>query len=339
MDPDNLALGSYPVLEGVAPDSSSSATFEHLESVEVTLDTVEETPDPHDTLASSYSLHATRPVVVARSRPLPRRIECHHSSVTRQWRVAEYETCDTCGVRPFFRWFYLCTEDTTDFLASNNRDGSFLSAWVTEAIIAGEYTDAQRDILIKQKIGVQKQCERVKNLAQASMSFHQDRVDTRVFEEQEEAASSQANHNDLESEAGPSNAVPQLYIRPTRCHHRACYHCDRRMHERAWLSLNAVCDDPEVRSPTSWDIWDTPVSDVNHVRNLGLRKPTPPRPPPHDTQYVYRAVQHRQIPRASGNYLVRHNSSINVAIMTELSTIEEDVETAQPGIDVTMPQV
>ncbi|KAL4862224.1 hypothetical protein BDV12DRAFT_179106 [Aspergillus spectabilis] len=334
MDGENLPLGPYPVLEGVAPDSASSATFEHLESVEVAQDAPEATPDPHDTLASSYSLYASRPLGIPRPRPPPRQNNCYHSIVTRQWRVAEYETCDTCGRRPFLRWFYLCTEDTSGYLASNYRNGSFLSSWMTEAILAGEYTNAQRDLLFEQKLGVLEMCEKERGLAHASLSIHKARFETKVFEQQE-GGGSQAHLSGLDLEAGPSNAVPQLPSRPARCHYRSCYHCDRRLQERAWLSLNGVCSDPDVRAPSAWELWETPVSEVDHVRNLGLRTP-PPIPPPHTSTYVYRASQHRQIRRSSRHYLAGYESSISVALMTELTTIEEEIEIDQTQVVVNM---
>ncbi|KAL4883477.1 hypothetical protein BJY04DRAFT_184731 [Aspergillus karnatakaensis] len=319
MDDGITHLGSYPVLEGVAPDSSSSATFEHLETVEETQETSQATSDPYDTFASSYSLSTVRPLAVPDPRPPPRHIQCYHGTVTRQWRVADYETCDNCGRRPFLRWFYLCTEDTTGYMSLGNRNGSFLSSWMTDAILAGEYTDEQERILVEQRLGVLEMCEMERDLAQASLSYHKARLNSN--EAGHAASISRAQHLEYYSEAGPSNVISQMPTRPPRCHYRACHRCDRGLIEKAWLHLDEICSVPNVKPPSTWDLRERPVSEVKHVKNLGLRPPAPPKPPPHSSQYVYHAARVRAM-----RHLAGFNSSMNLAGMSDLTIVEENIE-------------
>ncbi|KAL2826594.1 hypothetical protein BDW59DRAFT_144923 [Aspergillus cavernicola] len=117
--------------------------------------------------------------------------------------------------------------------------------------------------------------------------------------------------------------MSQIHPHPARCNYRACHHCDRKLQERTWLSLNEICNDPDIKPPSAWDLWETPVSDVNLVSNLGLRCPPAPVPPPHRS-YVYRGSQRHRIQRVTGNYLVGHGSSLSLrTLMSTLSTIEE----------------
>ncbi|KAL4931904.1 uncharacterized protein BDV17DRAFT_288476 [Aspergillus undulatus] len=249
---------------------ASDVTFEHLESVDATGDDFDTADEPVSAGDTSH-LYTVRPLIISPPRQPPLQNNCYHSTVTRQWRIDEHETCNSCGRKPFLRWFYLCTEDTSGYTASIDQSGSLLSEWITEAILDGEYTVEERDLLIEQKLKVLSVCEWERNRAGAHFNANQ---------------GNQHQHG-LNQPPGSNFNAPQIPSRPSRCHYRACYHCDRKLQERTLLGLNAVCDDPNVRPPSAWDLWETPVSDARVVRNLGLRAPRPPQPPPHSSQYVY----------------------------------------------------
>ncbi|KAL2864442.1 uncharacterized protein BJX67DRAFT_361156 [Aspergillus lucknowensis] len=309
MNYEDLSLKGYEVLEGVAPDNPSSLALpdQDAESTEE----AHNTPSPFDAFPEAeipyYQPYTLRPLAVPRPlfRPtLTRRSNCHHSIVSRQWTIDQYETCGSCGRRPFMRWFYVCAEESYGDSISG---GSLLSPWITEAILAGEYTDTQRNMLLEQKLRVLEMCERARKQEEYDISFRLENMNEHGF------------HN-------PHPGVPQPRSQPSRCRYRACYHCDRKLQDRTWLSLNAVCNDPNIKPPTAWDLWDTPVSDVKFVSNLGLRNPPPPPPPPpHRSQYAYLAFQLRRRSQyvydsrraGYGSYSSFQNP------MTMLSTIEE----------------
>ncbi|KAL4944405.1 hypothetical protein BDV06DRAFT_187553 [Aspergillus oleicola] len=308
---DSQELGSYPVLVGVSPDMTSSVRFEHVESVDATEDDSSRTENLTGPDVSS-NVYAVRPSVVPLPRQPPRQDNCSHSTVTRQWRCDEHETCNTCGRKPFLKWFYLCTEDTSGYAASIDQSGSLLNEWITEAILEGEYTDNERDTLIEQKLKVLEMSERERNLSAARSKagrgngYQYDRPST-----------------GLNQHPFPRLGAFQLPPRAPRCNYRSCYHCDRKLQERTWVNLNAVCDDPNIRPPSSWDLWETPVSDARIVKTLGLRAPYPPQPPPHSALYGYRASYRRHIRRSSRIYVTGYNSSLDVALLSNLTTIEE----------------
>ncbi|KAL2851582.1 hypothetical protein BJY01DRAFT_244916 [Aspergillus pseudoustus] len=298
---EEIPLEYLEVLEGVAPDNESLLHERNNDPS----DEIHNTASPVDSSPASgvltFPLYTATPSAIS----YPSQDNCYHSTVSRQWRIDEYETCESCGNRPHLRWFYLCTEDTSGYSDAADPNGSFLSPWITDAILAGEYTDAQREILFEQKLRVVEMCVRERRQAQAEPpSEHQDKP----------------GH----SSRGLNPSVPQTNTRPARCSYRACHHCDRRLQERTWLSINAICDDPNIKPPSAWDLWETPVSDARIVSNLGLRGPPPPPPPPHISQYVYRGVHRGRVQHVSENYSADYDSSSDLSdLLSRLSTIEE----------------
>ncbi|KAJ0419854.1 hypothetical protein BJY00DRAFT_285282 [Aspergillus carlsbadensis] len=308
----DVPLESFEVLDGVAPDNEPL----HDQNAEVADET-------HNTsLPLSASVGSARvPLPPLTASPLAitspaQDGNCYHSTVSRQWRIDEYETCDTCGNRPHLRWFYLCTEDTSSYSNPVNPNGSFLSPWITDAILAGEYTEGEREILLEQKLRVMEMCERERRQVQAGPCFgHEDK----------------SRYNPL----GLNPNVPQMPPRPARCCYRACHHCDHKLLERTWLSIDTVCNDPNTKPPSAWDLWETPVSDARLLSNIGLCGPSPPPPPPHLSQYVYRGVHSRHTQRVSENYSADYDSSSDFSVlMSRLSTIEETSEETEICIEM-----
>ncbi|KAL4968257.1 uncharacterized protein BDV14DRAFT_197040 [Aspergillus stella-maris] len=290
---------------------TSSVTFEHVETVDATEDDPSTTEDMNGMEVASHP-YVVRPLIVSTPCQQPHQDNCSHSTVTRQWRCDEHETCNTCGRKPFFKWFYLCTEDTSGYAAPIDQTGSLLSDWITEAILEGEYTDDEKETLIEQKLRVLEMSER----------------ERRLFEARYKAGYGNGYQcrfpaTGLNQHPGPASNTTQLPSRPARCIYRSCYHCDRKLQERTWVSLNAVCDDPNIRPPSAWDLWETPVSDVRVIRNLGLRAPQPPQPPPHSALYAYRASYRRHLKRSARIYITGYESSLDVALLSNLATIEE----------------
>ncbi|KKK18154.1 hypothetical protein AOCH_004207 [Aspergillus ochraceoroseus] len=253
-----------------------------------------------------------RPLVISRTRqPAPRQNYCYHSTVTRQWRIDEYETCDSCGRIPFLKWFYLCTEDTSGYLDPIDPEGSLLSPWITDAILSGEYTNEQKEIIIQQKLKVLRLCEKQRSPSPSSLTAQPD----------ENGVPSCHTPAFLAADA-PGAGLPQSPPAPARCSYKACQHCERRLQERTWVSLNEVCNEMDANPPSSaWDLWDRPVSDFRIVRNLGLRSPNPPPPPPHLAPHVPR--NHRLRSR----HHTRSCPSFDVnGLQGVLSTIDEGSE-------------
>lgn len=315
MDSDDL--GCYPVLVGVAPGTEPDVTFEHQESLDTTKDMCSDIEDSMEAARSFYRPLAMNPVV-----PDPRQAvyqeRCYHSTVTRQWRINAYETCNNCGKIPFLRWFYFCSEDTSGYTGPIDQTGSLLSEWITEAILAGEYTDAQRDKLIEQKLGVLEMCEKERNMYISDLRFSPGHG-----AEFQPGYHFQTHQGRVTAEAEPSFTQSQAYSRPVRCQFRACHHCECKLQERTWLSLNAICDDPDATPLNDWDFWKTPMSDASIVRNLGLRPPKPPPVPPHLSQYGYSVSQRRRMRRCYRQHIPGYESSLIVALMSNLSTIWE----------------
>ncbi|KAL3467723.1 hypothetical protein BJX64DRAFT_247279 [Aspergillus heterothallicus] len=308
---DGIPLESLEVLEGVPPDVESSLLRQHRDSVDETHNTSSLVSPPPGSEDLTFPLYTAKALSIL----YPTQDYCYHSTVSRQWRIDEYETCDSCGYRPHFRWFYLCTEDTSGYSDSADSDGSFLSSWITEAILAGEYTDAQRDILFEQKLGVMEMCERERLQAQASPR-------------------SENEDKNIHTSLCLNTTTPQRHLRPARCGYRACHHCDRRLLERTWLSIDAVCNDPSIQPPSAWDLWETPVSDAGLVSNIGLRGPHPPPPPPHASQHMYREIHPHRGQQVSESYSADYDDSSDLSdLMSRLSTIEEISEETEVIIE------
>ncbi|KAL4903284.1 hypothetical protein BDW74DRAFT_157003 [Aspergillus multicolor] len=314
-------LSSYPVLMGVSPDPDSDmASFQHLESVDINEDSFDAADDSQESDDSFHQPYTITPAIVAHHPQQCRHNNCSHSTVTRQWRIDQYETCNNCGRRPFLKWFYLCTEDATDYAASTDRNGSLLSDSITEAILDGEYTDKQRDKLWQQKLEVLELCEMERTLSMSGSSYDPGQGTAQQYEFHK-------------FETDQSRLSADVHSRPGRCQYRACYHCDRKLQERTWVSLNEVCNNPDIKPLSAWDLWETPVSDANVVKNLGLRAPRPPPPPPHFTQYSHRAFHRRRSRRTS--HLAGYESSLNMSALSNLATIEEineEIETLSTEI-------
>ncbi|KAL4762181.1 uncharacterized protein BDW70DRAFT_134559 [Aspergillus foveolatus] len=311
---DGEEVGSYPVLIGVSPDTDldpDMASFQHVESVDTAEDCVEAMNESQEPGDSIHQPCAIAPVVAPYPRQQHRHDNCSHSTAMRQWRIDQHETCNTCGRRPFLRWFYLCTEDTTDYSASTDRNGSLLSEWITDAILEGEYTDEQRDKLWQQKLEVLELCEMERTLSMSGSCY-------------DPSHGTEQQYEFHQFETHQSRLSADVHSRPGRCQYRACHHCDRKLQERTWVSLNAVCNDPDTTPPSVWDLWETPVSDAEVVKNLGLRPPRPPAPPPHFSQCSFRAFHRRRVRRIS--HLAGYESSLNMGAMSNLSTIEEITE-------------
>ncbi|KAL2797519.1 hypothetical protein BJX66DRAFT_297371 [Aspergillus keveii] len=310
---EGIPLESFELLEGVAPDNESPLHDQNAEAAEES----HNTPSPLSASIGSASFPfpplTASPLAIAYP---TQDSNCYHSTVSRQCRINEYETCDSCGNRPHLRWFYLCTEDTSSYSNPANPNGSFLSPWITDAILAGEYTDAEREILFEQKLKVMEMCERGRRQAQAGPCFgHENKF----------------RYNPL----GLNPTVPQMPPRPARCCYRACPHCDHRLLERTWLSIDTVCNDPDIKLPSAWDLWETPVSDARLLSNIGLSGPPPPPPPPHFSQYVYRGVHSRRTERVSENYSADYDSSSDFSVlMSRLSAIEETSEETEIRVEM-----
>ncbi|OOF98399.1 hypothetical protein ASPCADRAFT_128549 [Aspergillus carbonarius ITEM 5010] len=199
--------------------------------------------------------------------------DCKHDVVVLDYAIEEYETCDSCGNIPTLGWFYRCGVDTTGYSHQMEPGrGPVLSPWISEAIKAGCYDNAQKEILEQQKLRVLQLATEHRDsqmvvfpVTEVIYGIDPDDDDENPHVEIIEDVSQQEQSSTaIERPSNPSAGPPP-------CSYRACHNCAPRLQERVWLSINEVCRDSTVRAPTEWDLRDRSISDANIVRNLGLR--------------------------------------------------------------------
>ncbi|PYI04368.1 hypothetical protein BO78DRAFT_462698 [Aspergillus sclerotiicarbonarius CBS 121057] len=196
---------------------------------------------------------------------------CKHDVLAREYAIDECETCDSCGNVPTLGWFYRCGVDISGY--SHQMDPGqdpVLSPWIADAIKAGCYDSAQKQILEQQKLRVLQLATEHRDsqlvvfpVTEVIYGIDPDDDDNPHVEIIEDVSQQDENPPAVQRSSNPS-------VVPPPCSFRACHDCAPRLQERVWLSINEVCRDSTVRAPTQWDLRDHSISDARVVRNLGL---------------------------------------------------------------------
>ncbi|PLB37040.1 uncharacterized protein BDW47DRAFT_107722 [Aspergillus candidus] len=244
-----------PVLEGISPDQPHQAdSIDSRDALEI--------PQAQITPVPTVDLHARQ----RSSRP----DSCFHSVIDRQYCVDDFEQCNVCGRVPFLNWFYRCIVDTSAFTEPFNPDRPILSPWMAKAALDGHYTDEELNVLFRQKLEVLEMAEK---LRQTRSSPHATEVDQERPDDDDDDDRQVwvEDVNQDSSRSSPSTRTRVHAIPRPPCTHHACHHCNPALHQRCWLSIDAICTDPEIKPFTEWDFHERPMSDTRIVRTLGMR--------------------------------------------------------------------
>jgi hypothetical protein len=173
-----------------------------------------------------------------------------------------------------------------------------LKQWMYEAVLKGQYTVEQFSTLFHQRQGVKKAIFSQSNsTATLSTSFSSDEtsnpadiasttltsIASSYYDEGSELRPYEnrlsydvkstgderfRNEPDIATIKGPNTASGPSY---PACNWTCCHTCRPTYRDRAWLSLDAVVNEP-VRAPPSWEFGNRRISDARIVANMGLPK-------------------------------------------------------------------
>ena len=245
----------------------------------------------------SHPLHRTLLPLRSIIKPTTRKAVCTHVSLERVW--GSQFICSHCRMVPPMGWSYQCTqdqgEDALPFFTLESLDirnpqeiESYyqrlehksmqlgqISPWILKAIREGHYTEDQIVILEAQKQGVNDM------IFAAAEAAYQEGDSTRFFPSR--SPPPQRSISTMLSVKAPPVAPPTYgeYMlrlvpnRSQRCTYRTCQNCRPVSRDRAWACIDHAIDTtiiPEINFEYDF----RPVSDINLLRNIGLR--TPPKP-------------------------------------------------------------
>lgn len=188
-----------------------------------------------------------------------------HSVLVIQHSTEENDLkCDRCHCDASMGWLYRCVVDDYD-AGFVDDEATLLSPWIRKAIEDGKYTEEQIHTLYIQKLDVL------------------DGVDT--WEDTNRIMSGAGWDNDYanaviervpsESEDGTSAGsavVHSMYRKRPPCNIHVCHNC-RPYIERAYISLNRVCNEEKFELPTRKEARDLPVIDRDILCNMKLDRP------------------------------------------------------------------
>lgn len=161
-------------------------------------------------------------------------------------------TCDVCRKQPSLGWLYRCKID--EWAAEyNSADEPFLSPSIMKAIKEGKYTDDQISMLYQQKEDVVERVDAFRNASPDS------EIDPFYLE---------GLYPDLRK---PEEERKWVRERPP-CHYRVCHRC-RPYIERAYISLDTVCNEPNIRPPSLTEVANLPVVNADICRKLLVDRP------------------------------------------------------------------
>ncbi|OKP11924.1 hypothetical protein PENSUB_2476 [Penicillium subrubescens] len=201
---------------------------------------------------------------------------CGHETILRSWAsAASSPKCQDCGRAA--RCFWTCTADTPDhspFVPNPepiSRDISILPLWTQQAIARGEYTEAQLEKLLDQKV-------KVLELAASERRRVAQQEDKKPAESPEAAAASLveaivnrqkvAKDNDSASDE-VNTPSPQITLsEAVICRLRVCIKCRPRYIEQAWGCINAIVNTPYEAPPQIPEYLDRPISNAAALRSM-----------------------------------------------------------------------
>ncbi|KAF3384945.1 hypothetical protein F1880_002963 [Penicillium rolfsii] len=200
---------------------------------------------------------------------------CGHETILRSWTSASSSRCQSC--RRTARWFWTCTADTPDhspFVRDPEpiiRDISILPTWTQHAIARGEYTEAQVEELLNQKVKVLElaasERERVAQ-QEDNKSAESLKVATASFTEAIDNRQQRANDDRNASDEVITSSPPVTLSDATICRLHVCVKCRPRFIEQAWGSINAIVNTPYDAPPAIPEYLDRPISDASALRSM-----------------------------------------------------------------------
>ncbi|KAI9698801.1 MAG: hypothetical protein M1836_003911 [Candelina mexicana] len=222
---------------------------------------------------------------------------CTHTTMTRIYGTYK---CNVCNQSPNIGWVYVCTQDSCGRLQSSDgtdkdisaifehlKDGTIggvksideatgLSSWIVRDIEKGLYTPEQVEVLKAQKLKVKE-----------VITVHENSFDSKDRPIQPQVTPSPASPDSatplafpiinatstLDDQTKNWSSVRSSFIPP--CTYKSCHRCRPTYRERCYDNLAAVVAG-DVTQFSDWHLSFRPISDLNVVKKLGLRKQRPP---------------------------------------------------------------
>lgn len=201
---------------------------------------------------------------------------CGHETILRSWASASSPSkCQDC--RRTARYFWTCTADTPDhspFVPDPEpiiRDISILPSWTQQGIARGEYTEAQVERLLDQKV-------QVLELAASERRRVAQKEDKKSAKSTEVAAASLKepidNRQQVSNDGGSASdevITPSPQVTPSEaaiCRLRVCVRCKPRLIEQAWGWINTIVNTPYEAAPEIPEYLDRPISDASVLRSM-----------------------------------------------------------------------
>lgn len=182
---------------------------------------------------------------------------------------------------------------STGSIAINTPVEGQLSDWIVKAIEGGHYTPQEVETLKAQKLKVQetiKKCEPWRNSSKPATNQSVSSKRTEAVDASDEAKSQEpiilpslrlnpylpVIDEDEEHEDTPIPESAVTILEPDSkqpffpaCRYRCCATCRPAYRERAWGSIDTMCQDVTKPVPI-WELLNRPVSDAETVSKLGL---------------------------------------------------------------------
>jgi hypothetical protein len=201
---------------------------------------------------------------------------CGHETILRSWAsTSSSPKCQDCGRAA--RCFWTCTADTPDhspFVPDTEpivRDISILPSWTQQAIARGEYTEAQVERLLDQKV-------KVLELAASERRRVAQQEDKKSAESPEVAVASLTeaivNRLKLANDNGSASdkintPSPQITLsKAVTCRLRVCIKCRPRFIDQAWGRIDAIVNTPYEAPPEIPEYLDRPISNASLLRSM-----------------------------------------------------------------------
>ncbi|KAI2789494.1 hypothetical protein POX_d04986 [Penicillium oxalicum] len=240
----------------------------------------------NSTNSSISTLVVASPPFMQEMRYTPRAgLWCGHETVLRSWNIAGSSHCQFCGRSE--RWLWTCTADTPDHSPYEQSpepvspDRSILAPRIQQAILQGEYTEAQVEIMVGQKLKVLEEAAAARQLASENVSSGRDiLVDNALSSEgthpetappmQAAVAQQSSTHNDIGHAVDviASSSPPDGQASLKACRLLACANCKPRLLEQSWGHIDAVVGEPYVTPPQIPEYQDRPISDATALRQM-----------------------------------------------------------------------
>ncbi|KAL8760563.1 MAG: hypothetical protein Q9184_003258 [Pyrenodesmia sp. 2 TL-2023] len=270
----------------------------------------------HSPIPSFDGSRAASPVIPSIQ---SRRAACTHLTMERLY--GDYE-CMVCHRPSAWGWVYSCSQDDSDDEAATDNDHTVLPPvtvldlpiWTREAIIKGHYTEEQVETMIAQRrkvldtiLASETHFKKTQATARRTSSRRSRPISTSIeanghlpFPVITESASSSAD-SARQSIDQSSGTRPRIF---PLCRYRACQMCRPTYRDRSWQVLENGFAANILPVNIYEDDVNRPVSDLQFVYNIGVRKKSKARRPPLrtlDSMGIYTINSEGQLAIKNGN--------------------------------------